>query len=208
MSSKDDRVLEAKDQVMAALGDNSKDYLANMKLWFRKIWTKEQFDAECRKMFTPSQTHLHNAFFLAILNKITQPLHQNQNNNNNNTSTNSTESNLVLNPLSKDAKKRKKSSRPTAERSTFTPVDLYDFLPDENQESILRPPSTPLPQPRYAAQELFLPDTGLILGRIMVSAWENGLTNAEDNVCEMVVIAVQVSEMSLDEEIFGFLFLV
>lgn len=199
MASKDDRVLEAKDQVFAALGENSKVYLANMKLWFRKVWTKEQFDAECRKMFTPNQIHLHNAFFLAILNKITLPLFQNQNNNNNNTSTNSTESNLVVNPLSKAAKKRKKSSRPTVERSTFTPVDLYDFLPDESQESILRQPSTPLPQPRYAAQELFLPDTGLILGRIMVSAWENGLTNAEDNVCEMVVIAVQVSELTLDE---------
>lgn len=75
MNIRDNQVLVAKQQVCQALGDNYKTYLANMKLWFRKIWTKEQFDAECRKLFTSKQRHLHNQFFLAILNKITAPMH-------------------------------------------------------------------------------------------------------------------------------------
>lgn len=206
MSSREEKLLLAKNRLCVALGDvSTKSYMANLKMWFRKIWTKEQFDLECRKLLTPEQKHLHNEFFIAILNKITWPMMpQNSASNSiaeskttitNSASTkiNSTGSGgLGGSSSSSSAKKRKRNSRTTSERAVFEPIELYDFLPEDNIE--LRPPSTPLPQPRFAAQELFLPDTGLILGRLLVAAWENGLANADENVCELVVLAVQVTK--------------
>lgn len=206
---REERLLLAKNRLCTALGDAStKAYMANLKMWFRKIWTKEQFDSECRKLLTPEQKHLHNEFFIAILNKITWSMMGSNSITNNivepkiMTATNSVlvKSNSTSasggggvgggSSSSSSAKKRKRNSRTTSERAVFEPIELYDFLPEDNIE--LRPPSTPLPQPRFAAQELFLPDTGLILGRLLVAAWENGLANADENVCELVVLAVQV----------------
>lgn len=217
MSTREEKLLIAKNRLCMALGDTStKAYMANLKMWFRKIWTKEQFDFECRKLLSPEQKHLHNEFFIAILNKITYPiLSQNSTSN----STSIVESKITTTTYSvpakssstsgggaggggggggsssSSAKKRKRNSRTTSERAVFEPIELYDFLPEDNIE--LRPPSTPLPQPRFAAQELFLPDTGLILGRLLVAAWENGLANADENVCELVVLAVQVKKIGI-----------
>lgn len=172
-SPEDNRLLIAKTRLCAALGDNaSKTYLSYLKLWFRKVWTKEQFDFECRKLFSFEQRHLHNEFFLAILNKITLPMQNDQS------------------PKSASGRKRKR--RTGSERcSVFEPVDLFDYLPEENDD--YRPPTAiPLHQPRFAVEELFLPDTSLILGRLLVVAWENGLTSADDDICELLVQAVQV----------------
>lgn len=175
MSVTEDRLLMAKVRLCVALGDiTMKTYLSNLKLWFRKVWTKEQFDFECRKLLTPDQRNLHNEFFLAILNKITMPSHGDQS--------------------SKNSSGKKRKRRTGSERSVFEPIDLFDYLPEENEE--LRAPSTALHQPRFAAEELFLPDTGLILGRLLVVAWENGLANADEDICEMLVMAVQVINYS------------
>lgn len=174
MSCSEERLLTAKTRLGLALGDTSmRMYLCNLKLWFRKVWTKEQFDFECRKLLTPEQRYLHNEFFLAILNKITFPMHPDS----------STKNNI--------GKKRKR--RTGSERSVFEPIELFDYLPEENDE--IRPPNSTLQQPRFAVEELFLPDTGLILGRLLVVAWENGLTNADEDICEMLVTAVQVRPM-------------
>lgn len=173
MSNSDERLLTAKMKLCIALGDTSmKTYFSNLKLWFRKVWTKEQFDFECRKLLMPDQRHLHNEFFLAILNKITLPAQSEQ--------------------ASKNISGKKRKRRTGSERSIFEPIDLFDYLPEENED--IKAPSTPLHQPRFAVEELFLPDTGLILGRLLVVAWENGLTNADEDICEMLVMAVQVSD--------------
>lgn len=174
MSNSEDRLLTAKTRLCLALGDTSmKTYLSNLKLWFRKIWTKEQFDFECRKLLSNEHRHLHNEFFLAILNKITFPVQPDQS--------------------TKTSSGKKRKRRTGSERSVFEPIDLFDYLPEANDE--LKPPSTPLHQPRFAADELFLPDTSLILGRLLVVAWENGLTNADEDICEMLVSAVQVTHI-------------
>lgn len=173
MTNVEERLINAKVQLCVALGDESmRTYLSNLKLWFRKVWTKEQFDLECRKLLMPEQRHLHNAFFLAILNKITMPLQPD-------TSKNS-------------AKKRKRRG---SERAVFEPSDLYDYLPDEIEDP--RTSYAHLQQPRFATDELFLPDASLILGRLLVVAWEHGLANAEDEVCDMMVTAVQVRILNL-----------
>lgn len=168
----EDRLLLAKARLCVALGDESTvSYLTNLKMWFLKVWTKEQFDLECRKLLSSEQLHLHNEFFLEILNKITFPLQP------------------EISPKASSAKRRKR--RTGSERSVFEPLDLFDYLPEETEEP--RTTNTKLHQPRFAAEELFLPDSGLILGRLLVVAWENGLANADEKVAEMLVMAVQVN---------------
>lgn len=188
MSSKEAELLAAKQRLMFALGDNQHIYLANMKLWFRQKWTKEKFDTESRKLLGADELKYHNQFFLALLNKVETSNVPQQHSTTESTSSVTTKS---------SSKRRKRSSRATSDRTTFEPVEVFDYLPDECPE-IVRPPSTPggsspplMPQ-RFSVQELFLPDAGLVMGRLLVGAWETGLVSADDNVSDVIVLAVQV----------------
>uniref|UniRef100_A0A8C4WZR3 Transcriptional adapter 1 n=1 Tax=Eptatretus burgeri TaxID=7764 RepID=A0A8C4WZR3_EPTBU len=60
---------QAKRCLGEALGENSKAYWANMKLWFRQKISKEEFDIEARRLLTHDNVHLHNDFLLSILTK-------------------------------------------------------------------------------------------------------------------------------------------
>lgn len=180
---KDDKVFLARNTLLVALGDNSHKYFSCMKMWFRQKWTKEQFDREARKLFTPEQIHLHNQFLLAIINKLDGlvPIQER----------------VEENVVQKSAKKRKTEFR-SSDRVTFEPAEIYEYLPEECYKTIIPPTIAgnsppPMPSQRYAAQELFLPDTGLILGRMMVGAWEIGLHTVDDAVADYVVNGVQVT---------------
>lgn len=157
----EDKLIVAKTKLMAALVDNAPVYLNNMKLWFKGKYSREEFDIASRKLLGINQIHLHNQFFLAILNKV-DALNQPQMSSPTNSANFST----------KSGKKRKRSSRLT-DQATFEPVEIYDYLPDECSEFV-RPPTIPggsssspppIPPQRFAVQELFLPDNGLIMGR-------------------------------------------
>ncbi|XP_058811835.1 transcriptional adapter 1-like [Topomyia yanbarensis] len=179
-----DAVLTAKQALMFALGDKWPLYLANMKLWFRKKSSKEEFDLECRKLFNSDQMHLHNKFLLAILNKIDAVAPP---------QSVSYGVNAGHGKSSGSSKKRKRSSKPSSDRATFEPATVHDFIPKEiiDYEQAASQSNT-VPTIRYAAQELFLPDNGLVLGRLLVGAWENGLINVEENAVDLIVQAVQV----------------
>lgn len=124
---------------------------------------------------------LHNDFFVAILNKIdavaTPKPH---------TSSHSSGSKL--------SRKRKISShRSESLKANFQPADILDYMPKENLQEVLAPPNgNSSPVQRYAVQELFLPEPGLIMGRLLVGAWEIGLVNADDMAVDMIVTGVQV----------------
>nr|XP_040241545.2 transcriptional adapter 1-like [Anopheles coluzzii] len=202
----------AKQALMLALGDKWTMYLTNMKLWFRKKHSKEEFDLECRKLFSPNQLHLHNRFLLAILNKIDAVSVPQS-------SANHFDGAQMVSPSSvygaagdgtgysclssmqqadgRSSKKRKRSSKSSSDRSTFEPMSPYDYIPrepagpDQEHGSSTQCGAT-LPTMRYAAQELFLPDNGLVLGRLLVGAWEHGLASADDAAVELIVSSVQV----------------
>uniref|UniRef100_A0A182JR18 Uncharacterized protein n=1 Tax=Anopheles christyi TaxID=43041 RepID=A0A182JR18_9DIPT len=202
----------AKQTLMMALGDKWTMYLTNMKLWFRKKHSKEEFDLECRKLFSPNQLHLHNRFLLAILNKIDAVSVPQS-------TANHFDGSQMVSPSSvygttsdgtgysclssmqqtdgRSNKKRKRSSKSSSDRSTFEPMSLYDYIPreptgpDQDHGSFAQSGAT-LPTMRYAAQELFLPDNGLVLGRLLVGAWEHGLASADDGAVELIVSSVQV----------------
>ncbi|ALC42800.1 Ada1-2 [Drosophila busckii] len=48
-----------------------------------------------------------------------------------------------------------------------------------------------LPVETNCAQHKFLPDAGFIMGRLLLGAWEIGLTSVDDNVAEYVAMAVR-----------------
>lgn len=200
MNDLSDRVVVAKNALMSALGDNASKYLANMKLWFRHKWSKEQFDYESRKFLTPEKMHLHNQFLIAILNKIDafQVPQQQSPTSGGNLSLTAVGASTGANSSSSGRKaKRKRSSRATSDRVTFEPYDFLDFILEDSMKSIRPAAGTEanvqiLPTQRYCVQELFLPDAGFILGRFLIGAWESGLVNVEDNVAEYIAVAVQV----------------
>ncbi|XP_043555845.1 transcriptional adapter 1 isoform X4 [Chiloscyllium plagiosum] len=59
----------AKKTLTEALGENVKQYWANLKLWFKQKISKEEFDVEARRLLTHDNVHSHNDFLLAILTR-------------------------------------------------------------------------------------------------------------------------------------------
>lgn len=101
------------------------------------------------------------------------------------------------------AKRRKRSSRPAGGSDRghhFDMADLFEYIADAPPAggSGGTPPRSLSPQ-RFAAQELFLPDATLIMGRLLIGAWEAGLQAADDAVAEMLVLAVQVCVRRCDD---------
>lgn len=191
MSCRDKQVLEARQAVCQALGDNYRIYLTNMKLWFRKIWTKEKFDAECRKLFGPNQRHLHNQFFLAILNKITAPVEQ--------------KGTTKLGDAPKTAemnssKKRKRTPSDSEDckyiydhKSKFTAPGTFDYLPNLGMDFISLLPSLPYMDMRYVKREFVLADRSLVMGRLLVCTWEHRMSTAADSASDYIISAADVS---------------
>lgn len=99
--------------------------------------------------------------------------------------------------------KRRKRNYSDSSHPRFAAADLYEYYtptnaelpaPDQSTAATQLPtsPTRALSPPRFAAQELFLPDIGMVLGRLLCGAWESGLATADDEVAEMIVQAVQV----------------
>lgn len=45
----------------------------------------------------------------------------------------------------------------------------------------------------FASRELLLPDIGMVHGRLIVTAWDFGVENVEDDAVKLLMQAVQVS---------------
>lgn len=211
MSDLSDRVIATKNALLSSLGDNIPIYLENMKLWFRYKLTKEEFDAECRKILTPNNVYLHNQFMIAILNKIDalkqppEPRILSDGQRDNLDSLEGTGNSIgahegtTTNSSGRRPKRKRHTSKTTtiSERLYFEPFDCLDYLEEDNMNVIQPAPGTDAniqiqPTQRYCAQELFIPDAGFLLGRFLIGAWEMGLVNVDDNVAEYTALAVQV----------------
>ncbi|KAH9641573.1 hypothetical protein HF086_017097 [Spodoptera exigua] len=149
------------------LGEKSTKYFNHMKQWFRMKLTKEEFDAEARKLLSTDQVHYHNEFLLALLNKVEGLA----------------EASISIaqekaSSHNRNSRRHKRSSR-TSEKSNFEPVDLLEYLPPNS------PPGA------GSDGEIFLPDHALVVGRFMLAAWETGLEGADDDAADVIVVAVQ-----------------
>ncbi|KAJ9596834.1 hypothetical protein L9F63_012090, partial [Diploptera punctata] len=160
-------------------GENSKQYFHLMKLWFQLKSTKEEFDAESRKLMTPEQIHLHNEFLLCLFAKCqslaTFP----------SSSTKLSHSSVIRdNKLNRRTKVKRRNR---SDKGNFEPADVSEYI-----TPLHPPPSHARDEPlRYSAHELFLPDTSLIFGRLLLCAWEQGMEGAEESAAEIIIIAVQ-----------------
>uniref|UniRef100_A0A1B6IQN5 Uncharacterized protein n=1 Tax=Homalodisca liturata TaxID=320908 RepID=A0A1B6IQN5_9HEMI len=160
-----DELYSIREKLMEALGDKAKVYCQHMKMWFHMKWTKEQFDAEVRKILDPKQAHLHNQFLLHMYIKCSKP---------------------DLPPHSRNDGRSKSKRRGRQSSYGFEQTNVQEFAPTRITQ---RPPDDP---PRYCGQELLLPDQELIYMRLTLSAWELGLKGAERGAAEMLVAAVRV----------------
>jgi len=171
-----------------ALGEKQDTYFNHMKIWFRKRATKEEFDAAARKLLSADSVHLHNEFLLAILNKcqtlvnLSLPEHRS--------------CPELLSPskydsnqdrLKKGKIKRKSKSTRTSFDHRFTAVNVANAAPEVN-DSVVNQEEKSL---GYVAREGTLPDIGLVHGRLLVAAWEEGLEGVEDEAVELTMVAVE-----------------
>ncbi|MGH0168819.1 UNVERIFIED_CONTAM: hypothetical protein FKN15_066602 [Acipenser sinensis] len=69
MASNISELEAAKKNISEALGENIKQYWANLKLWFKQKISKEEFDTEARRLLSQDNVHFHNDFLLAILTR-------------------------------------------------------------------------------------------------------------------------------------------
>lgn len=168
----------ARKSLSDALGEKTKCYFDHMKMWFKMKITKEDFDMEARILLAPDQIHLHNKFFLAILNKV-EGLAE--------VTTSIPERTSSHARTSSSNKRHKHSSRSNSDKSSYEPIDIMDYVSPSS------PQGGGSDALRYASQELFLPDHALVTGRFMITAWEQGLEGADDETIDLIVSAVQVN---------------
>lgn len=173
-----DALNAARKSLTEALGDKTKAYFDHMKLWFKMKITKEEFDAEARVLLSAEQVHLHNEFFLAILNRVDGLAEI----------TSAQEKSSSNMRTSSSSKRHKHSSKSSSEKSNFEVIDVLDYVPAGSP-----PASVSETAPKYAAQEFFLPDHALVTGRFMLTAWEQGLEGTNDETVDLIVAAVQVN---------------
>lgn len=174
--SESDELVKAKKLLFDALGENLKQYLGFMKLWFQMKNSKEEFDQASRKLLSSEQVHLHNEFLLGLLAKCSvlsphpPPYFNDQNG-------------------SRDKTKRpaKMRKRNRSDKGGFQPMDLYD-----NMCSL---PSLPAhiqnESVRFCLNERFVPDVTLVYSRMVLGAWEQGLDTCEDAAAEILSSAVK-----------------
>jgi len=183
------------------LGESQGAYIDQMKNWFRKRCSKEEFDASARKLLNPESVHLHNQFLMAILNKCQTLVNISPS-----PSLIKSESVLpsnqeLLSPTKIDGsgdrlkkgkiKRKTKPNRPQLEHR-FHPVSVSSCAPEVSGSQ------TNIPQEEknlsFCVREKTMPDISLIHGRLLVAAWEEGLESVEE---EAVAITLAAAEQQL-----------
>lgn len=91
--------------------------------------------------------------------------------------------------------KIKSLKAPMENSNTFEYAEYSEYVQQKNLTSA--PPSDV--EYRSAAAELFMPDSGFVASRIAVSAWENGMAGAKEDVTEVIVYACQVIKCLLEK---------
>ncbi|CAB4065015.1 TADA1 [Lepeophtheirus salmonis] len=178
----------ARRKLQSALGVSTRDYFSLMKSWFRKLISKEDFDSEARRLLSSDKIHLHNEFLLAILNKCQTLANFNQNKLLLSDSSHHQQNGRFHSNDSRLKKGKVKRTKPNRFEHRFQTVDISHVLSDADSISEIHEEEKNL---RFCDREAILPDTGLVHGRMLVSAWEEGLEGVEDAAVELTLSAVE-----------------
>ncbi|XP_066548591.1 transcriptional adapter 1 [Amia ocellicauda] len=165
----------AKKNLSEALGDNVKQYWANLKLWFKQKISKEEFDSEARRLLTHDNVHVHNDFLLAILTRCQIMV-----------STPEGASSLPSKPGKPKGKKKFSSVRQKFDHRFQAQNPLSAAQPFSPRE-----PGGEEEEVRLSAHTLLLPTRGQLEARMMVTAFELGLDNVTEDAVSTLVCAVE-----------------
>ncbi|KAK7075212.1 hypothetical protein SK128_020051 [Halocaridina rubra] len=221
MSSSTDHLNMTRKRLVEALGPDKKHkYFHQMKQWFRMRVTKEEFDKSARELLALDSVHLHNEFLLAILSKC-QLYTSTSSAASSNSSTVSTSTRpdshhryddqqridaATVNAVARDhgsstsiyaaqandrkklkPKKKNKVSR-FIHDGNFEAVNVHDIA----LTATLREPQVISDAGAgYLSRTLCLLDTGPLKGRLLLAAWDHGITQVADNVANMLQEATQ-----------------
>lgn len=178
-------LVAAKKNLSEALGDRMKNYLEFLRLWFKLKLTREEFDHKARKLLAMNSVHLHNQFLLAILTKcqLLGSAH-----------TASREASSVSHSSHSSSSKTNKRKRKS--RSGRVPCSVSKFLAANPlcMAPLIQPNAIEQgdKMPGYLSREMVLPDIGMIHGRLMVTAWDFGLEDVNDDVVRALMLAIEI----------------
>ncbi|CAG2059239.1 unnamed protein product, partial [Timema podura] len=207
MSGED--LYDARRKLVEALGENENQYFQQMKLWFHMKLSKQEFDIEARKLLSGSSSkiQLHNMFLLYLFRKCqglasspVQPQHSHH--------SSKTSGKISSNSSSKNKDQRHSRSDKVAFEVDDTnegvihvfyfsidswvvflkPADILDYAYVAKTST----KHTEEPPIRYCAQELFIPNTSLIMGRLLLATWEHDLEGADDKCADILGVAVKI----------------
>lgn len=169
-------VLSAKRNLENSLGDDWQKYLSHLRIFFRN-GNKIEFDREIRSFLTNKQIYYHNSFLLAILNTadVTESANQTE------TAPAASKTEDIAESIPSPVIKRRRKND-----------EMFQVHPMNEFVRTIDSDPTKSNTIRYAAQELFLPDSSLIYGRFLAGCWENGLELVDDQAIEMIVLGVQM----------------
>lgn len=217
MSVSNDHLNMTRKRLVEALGGDKKHkYFHQMKQWFRMRVTKEEFDKSARDLLALDSVHLHNEFLLAILSKCqlftsSTPLssstaptasrveshhrHDDQRLDSLIGGTAIRDHGSALNAYTAqpaDRKKIKPKKKNKISRFThdgnFEPVNVQDIAATA---TLREPQAITDAGAGYLARSLCLLDTGPLKGRLLLAAWDHGITQVADNVSSMLQEATQ-----------------
>ncbi|NXJ47344.1 TADA1 protein, partial [Spizaetus tyrannus] len=170
----------AKKSLSEALGENVKQYWANLKLWFKQKISKEEFDLEARRLLTQDNVHSHNDFLLAILTRCQI---------------------LVSAPegagsLPWPGGSATKPGKPKGKKKISSVRQKFDhrFQPQNPlsgaQQFVAKDPQED-DDLKLCSHTMMLPTRGQLEGRMIVTAYEHGLDNVTEEAVTAVVYAVE-----------------
>lgn len=209
-----DHINTARKRLEEALGPEKKaKYFYYMKQWFRMRMTKEEFDTSARDLLALNSVHLHNDFLLAIFAKCQLFFAASSSSSSSTTSRtdshyrhddqridagsgmgawdHSTSTNLHSTPSADrkklKAKKKNKLARPAYD-GNFEPVSVQSIAATA---TLHEPQAIMDAGAGYMSRSMCLLDTGPLKGRLLLAAWDHGITQVADNVASMLQEATQ-----------------
>ncbi|CAL1543532.1 unnamed protein product [Lymnaea stagnalis] len=175
----------ARKNLADALGDSMKLYLQNLNAFFKRKYNKEEFDFEARKLMRNDTVHLHNEFLLALISKC-QIL-------------SSSVTSKDQGSVGKAQKSSKVKKKPPGGRANlqqrFIQAQTLDYVPQITSKALEEGASpTPL---GFITRDGLLPDVTMVHGRMLVCAWETGLSDVQDSAVKLLMIALETQIKSI-----------
>ena len=214
----------ARKKLQNALGDNHKVqvYFSQLRSWFRKRCTKEEFDIEAKKLLSTDNAHLHNEFLLAILNKcqtlanfaiMTSPPIKTAAGSlpgsvlSPTTSIGSPNSSFTLNRAASTTSmdscengtrlklgpvKRKHKSKVTFDQRFIPSSPPIESLKNGDELEPYDPDERNL---MFAHREPTMPDMTFVGGRLLIAAWDEGLDGSVNDPAASQLIVAAVHQL-------------